>query len=237
MAEVEDYADFGSHFLDSMLEVEMTVEDGEVNVPQPEDPLGNENAAFELPSTPTFDLQSESFGSYNTIYRNPMAAGSAIQPSGPMLTIHSRDIMSSNVLSNPQMMQGGKLVAQKIITPGKVVTAPKLIAGTNNLVSPTFQQVLSKPNAKPAIAIKTPTSSAPKIINASGIVTTTPTGTATPVSITKTEFLNFIFKPEFVKNVFEKPEAPRDIAAVLVDEMNYYRSAFRGWYFLITKKF
>ncbi|KAK6617908.1 hypothetical protein RUM43_014137 [Polyplax serrata] len=50
MADTEDDTEYGQHFLDSMLEVEMTEEDGEVDIPKSENISANNNV---LPPIPT----------------------------------------------------------------------------------------------------------------------------------------------------------------------------------------
>ncbi|KAL0267996.1 UNVERIFIED_CONTAM: hypothetical protein PYX00_010098 [Menopon gallinae] len=108
MANVEEYGDFGSHFLDSMLEVEMTEEDGEVKIPQADDAASNNR---DLPPCPMFDLESET---YKDLYRNAMVQqanvlrpvpaasvpGNAIAvpvPSSPMIVIHSNMLKGNSV--------------------------------------------------------------------------------------------------------------------------------------------
>lgn len=62
MVDSEEYTDFSSQFLDSILEVEMKEDDIEIDIPKNEETIVSSR---KLPPIPTFDLQMQTFN-----YRN-----------------------------------------------------------------------------------------------------------------------------------------------------------------------
>ena len=140
MAEVEDYADFGSHFLDSLLEVQMTVEDGELEVPPEKEDQPVENPYTDFPPIPTFDLQSD-------VFRNHRAVALSLQLA-PMLTIHYKDIMSANVLQPPPLIASGNYIQTTI---------------PSQIISSSVQQIMARP------VVKTVVSSTPKIVSTTSL--------------------------------------------------------------------
>lgn len=127
MANVEEYGDFGSHFLDSMLEVEMTEEDGEVKIPQTEESASSNR---DLPPCPMFDLESET---YKDLYRNAVVQQTNVLRPVPAPSVPGNSIAvpvvpsSSMIVIHPNMLKGNSvsLKSNTIANVQTVITSSK----------------------------------------------------------------------------------------------------------------
>lgn len=196
MADVEEEGEFGSHFLDSMLEIEMTEVDGEVDILKNESPH-IENSRV-LPPIPTFDLQSQTL-LYRNTYRNSL--GHPRLPNPPVVTSTVPKVfplVSSVPVLKPSPML--TIYSKNLLPPQNSPVVTKS--------NPSVQKFCSKSNIKNPLKIHK--------------------STAVSEQMVRTKFLKQVFRAEYIKNVFIKKDEPSDISQFGKEEMEFYKTCFKG---------